>query len=157
MPDPEPTEPEPTEPEPTEPEPTEPYAVVSETPLDEAAVRRAVESEASGAVVVFHGVVRDHDGGRPVRALDYRGHPDAQRFLADCVRRIREETGFAVAAAHRVGDLGIGDVALVAAAGAGHRAEAFDACERLVELVKQEVPIWKRQHFDDGVSEWVGL
>ncbi|WP_026378792.1 molybdenum cofactor biosynthesis protein MoaE [Agromyces italicus] len=135
----------------------EPYAVVSEQPLDEAAVRRAVESDASGAVVMFCGVVRDHDGGRGVRALDYRAHPEAERFLADCVRRIAEETGFAVAAAHRVGDLRIGDVALFAAAGAGHRAQAFDACERLVELIKQEVPIWKRQHFADGVSEWVGL
>ncbi|MFE6964023.1 molybdenum cofactor biosynthesis protein MoaE [Agromyces sp. NPDC057679] len=135
----------------------EPYALVSDLPLDEAAVRRAVESDASGAVVVFHGVVRDHDGGRGVLSLDYRAHPDAERFLADCVRRVTEETGLAVAAAHRVGDLCIGDVALVAAAGAGHRAEAFDACERLVELIKREVPIWKRQHFDDGVSEWVGL
>jgi molybdopterin synthase catalytic subunit len=135
----------------------EPYAVVSDRPLDEVAVRRAVESDASGAVVMFCGVVRDHDGGRGVRSLDYRAHPDAERFLADCVRRIAEETGFAVAAAHRVGDLAIGDVALFAAAGAGHRAQAFDACERLVELIKQEVPIWKRQHFDDGVSEWVGL
>lgn len=135
----------------------EPYAVVSDQPLDEAAVRRAVESDASGAVVMFCGVVRDHDGGRGVRSLDYRAHPEAERFLADCVRRIGEETGFAVAAAHRVGDLAIGDVALFAAAGAGHRAQAFDACERLVELIKQEVPIWKRQHFDDGVSEWVGL
>lgn len=135
----------------------EPLAVVSDLPLDEVAVRRAVESDARGAVVVFHGIVRDHDGGRGVRSLDYRAHPDAERFLAGCVRRIAEETGVAVAAAHRVGDLRVGDVALVAAAGAGHRAEAFDACERLVELVKREVPIWKRQHFDDGVSEWVGL
>lgn len=70
---------------------------------------------------------------------------------------IAVETGIAVAAAHRVGELRIGDVALCAAASAAHRAEAFDACERLVELVKQRVPIWKRQHFVDGVSEWVGL
>jgi molybdopterin synthase catalytic subunit len=56
-----------------------------------------------------------------------------------------------------VGDLRIGDVALYAAASAGHRAEAFAACERLVEEIKRGVPIWKRQHYDDGVSEWVGL
>lgn len=136
---------------------TEPYAVVSDQPLDEHAVRRAAESEVNGAVVMFCGVVRDHDGGRAVSALDYRAHPEAERFLADCVRRIADETGHRVAAAHRVGDLAIGDVALFAAAGAPHRAQAFDACERLVELIKQEVPIWKRQHFDDGVSEWVGL
>ena len=106
---------------------------------------------------MFSGVVRDHDGGREVRALDYQAHPEAERFLAECVRRIADETGLAVAAAHRVGELRIGDVALFAAASAAHRAEAFDACERLVELIKQEVPIWKRQHFGDGVSEWVGL
>jgi molybdopterin synthase catalytic subunit len=132
-------------------------AVISTGPIDESAVRAAVDSAASGAVVTFHGVVRDHDGGRGVSALDYRGHPDAERFLAECVRRIADETGVAVAAAHRVGELRIGDVALLAAASAAHRAEAFDACERLVDLIKQEVPIWKRQHFSDGVSEWVGL
>ena len=132
-------------------------AVISSGPIDEAAVRAAVDSAASGAVVTFHGVVRDHDGGRGVSALDYKGHPEAERFLAECVRRIADETGVAVAAAHRVGELRIGDVALFAAASAAHRAEAFDACERLVDLIKQEVPIWKRQHFSDGVSEWVGL
>jgi molybdopterin synthase catalytic subunit len=132
-------------------------AVIATGPIDEAAVRAAVEAASSGAVVTFCGVVRDHDGGREVSALDYKGHPEAERFLADCVRRIADETGLVVAAAHRVGELQIGDVALFAAASAAHRAEAFDACERLVELIKQEVPIWKRQHFSDGVSEWVGL
>lgn len=132
-------------------------SVISEEPLDEAAVRAAVGSDADGAVVTFCGVVRDHDGGRTVRSLDYRAHPDAERFLADIVERVHAETGLLVAAAHRVGDLRIGDVALYAAASAGHRAEAFAACEQLVEEIKRGVPIWKRQHYDDGVSEWVGL
>ena len=132
-------------------------AIVTAEPIDEAAVRAAVEADTSGAVVVFLGVVRNHDAGRDVLSLDYQAHPDAERFLAECVRRIADDTGFAVAAAHRVGELRIGDVALVAAASAPHRADAFDACERLVDLIKQQVPIWKRQHFTDGVSEWVGL
>ncbi|GAA1751347.1 molybdenum cofactor biosynthesis protein MoaE [Agromyces humatus] len=132
-------------------------AVVTAEPIDEAAVRAAVEADTSGAVVMFFGVVRNHDAGRDVLALDYQAHPEAERFLAECVRRIADDTGLAVAAAHRVGELRIGDVALVAAASAPHRAEAFDACERLVDLIKQQVPIWKRQHFTDGVSEWVGL
>ena len=132
-------------------------AVVTAEPIDEAAVRAVVEADTSGAVVVFLGVVRNHDGGRDVLSLDYQAHPEAERFLAECVRRIADDTGLAVAAAHRVGELRIGDVALVAAASAPHRAEAFDACERLVDLIKQQVPIWKRQHFTDGVSEWVGL
>ena len=133
------------------------HAIVVDGPIDEAAVRAAVESDAHGAIVIFCGVVRDHDGGRSVRALDYRAHPDAERFLADVVARVHEQTGCLVAAAHRIGDLHVGDVALYAAASAGHRAEAFAACELLVEEIKRGVPIWKRQHYDDGVSEWVGL
>lgn len=133
------------------------FAQITDEPIDEAAVRAAVGGDADGAVVMFCGVVRDHDGGRAVRALDYRAHPDAERFLQEIVDRIAAETGRHVAAAHRVGDLRIGDVALFAAASAGHRAEAFDACELLVEEIKRGVPIWKRQHYDDGVSEWVGL
>jgi molybdopterin synthase catalytic subunit len=133
------------------------FALITDEPIDEAAVRAAVGGDADGAVVMFCGVVRDHDGGRAVQALDYRAHPDAERFLQEIVERIEAETGRRVAAAHRVGDLRIGDIALFAAASAGHRAEAFDACELLVEEIKRGVPIWKRQHYDDGVSEWVGL
>lgn len=132
-------------------------AIVTAEPIDEAAVRAVVEADTSGAVVMFFGVVRNHDAGRDVLSLDYQAHPEAERFLAECVRRIADDTGLAVAAAHRVGELRIGDVALVAAASAPHRADAFDGCERLVDLIKQQVPIWKRQHFTDGVSEWVGL
>lgn len=133
------------------------FALITDEPIDEAAVRGAVGGDADGAVVMFCGVVRDHDGGRAVRALDYRAHPDAERFLREIVERIAVETGRQVAAVHRIGDLRIGDVALFAAASAGHRAEAFQACELLVEEIKRGVPIWKRQHYDDGVSEWVGL
>ena len=133
------------------------FAVITDQPIDEAAVRAAVGGDADGAVVMFCGVVRDHDGGRAVQALDYRAHPDTERFLREIVAQVAAETGMNVAAAHRVGDLRIGDVALFAAASAGHRAEAFAACERLVEEIKRGVPIWKRQHYEDGVSEWVGL
>lgn len=133
------------------------YAVVQDSPLDEQAVRRAVESDTSGAVIFFAGVVRNHDGGEPVTRLDYTAHPDAQEILAGCCAQVAAETGLAVAAAHRVGELGIGDVALLAAVSAPHRAEAFAACELLVERIKATVPIWKRQHRPDGVTEWVGL
>jgi len=77
--------------------------------------------------------------------------------MEQCCRTVAEESGLAVAAAHRVGALAVGDVALVAAAAAPHRAEAFAACQRLVELIKVEVPIWKRQHLAAGATEWVGL
>jgi molybdopterin synthase catalytic subunit len=97
------------------------HAIVVDGRIDEAAVRAAVESDAHGAIAIFCGVVRDHDGGRSVRALDYRAHPDAERFLADIVARVHEQTGCLVAAAHRIGDLHVGDVALYAAASAGPR------------------------------------
>lgn len=131
--------------------------IVTDRPIDDAAIRKAVESPSSGAVVVFSGVVRNHDGGHDIRSLDYQAHPDAERILAECCADVTAETGLAVAAAHRIGHLEIGDVALYAAVSAAHRREAFDACELLVERIKSSVPIWKRQHFADGESEWVGL
>lgn len=132
-------------------------ARVVDGPIDEVAIRAAVDAADCGALVMFHGIVRDHDGGRGVSALDYQAHPEAERFIAECVASESERTGLRLAAVHRVGALQIGDPALVAAAAAPHRAEAFAAIEQLVERIKREVPIWKRQHFGDGPSEWVGL
>ena len=132
-------------------------ALISADPLDAGAIEALVLDPVNGAVVTFRGIVRDHDHGLAVTRLDYEGHPEAVRFLEECCETVASETGLRVAAAHRVGALVVGDVALVASVGAPHRAEAFAACERLVELIKQRVPIWKRQHLDDGVTEWVGL
>lgn len=134
-----------------------PRASISSQPLDAAAIEALVLTRADGALVTFRGVVRDHDHGESVTSLQYQAHPDAQRFLEECCATVEAETGLSVAAAHRVGALAIGDVALVASVAAAHRAEAFAACERLVELIKQTVPIWKRQHLADGATEWVGL
>ncbi|MES2170135.1 MAG: molybdenum cofactor biosynthesis protein MoaE [Actinomycetota bacterium] len=132
-------------------------ALISEDAIDEAMIERFVMTSANGALVTFRGVVRDHDHGAAVSALDYQAHPDALRFLQRCCDTVAERTGLRVAAAHRVGSLAVGDVALVAAVAAPHRSLAFEACQSLVDLVKSEVPIWKRQHLADGVSEWVGL
>ncbi|QBJ95215.1 molybdenum cofactor biosynthesis protein MoaE [Rhodococcus sp. ABRD24] len=132
-------------------------ARISAELLDPAVVDAAVAGPEHGAVVVFTGVVRDHDGGRSVSALEYQAHPDAERFLRRCCERVSARSGLPVAAVHRVGQLTIGDLALVAAVAAPHRAEAFAACAELVECIKAEVPIWKRQQFASGISEWVGL
>lgn len=132
-------------------------ARITEGPIDEAAVRRAVEAPESGALVLFAGVVRNHDDNRDVLSLDYQAHPDAEAIMAETVRGVMESSGLKIAAAHRVGELAIGDVALYAAVAAAHRKEAFEACELVVEMIKRSVPIWKRQHFVSGVSEWVGL
>ncbi|MFM9877467.1 MAG: molybdenum cofactor biosynthesis protein MoaE [Rhodoglobus sp.] len=136
---------------------SEVLASITESPLDAATLESFVLTPANGALVTFRGIVRDHDHGLEVMALDYQGHPEAERFLADCCRQVADETGLRVAAAHRVGSLTVGDVALVASVAAPHRAAAFAACERLVELIKQNVPIWKRQHLAEGATEWVGL
>ena len=116
----------------------------------------AVAGAESGASVVFSGIVRDHDHGRSVVALEYVGHPSADDVLRSCLDEIAADPlVHAVAVSHRIGELRIGDAALVAAVGAAHRAEAFAACARLVDLVKQRLPIWKRQVFADGTDEWV--
>lgn len=107
--------------------------------------------------MTFEGVIRDHDHGSGVSALDYEAHPDAEAFLREVCESIAAESGLRVAAAHRIGHLVVGDIALIACVAAPHRADAFDACARLVDEIKQRVPIWKRQHLDGGVSEWVGL
>lgn len=133
------------------------FAIITDTEIDEAAIRRAVESPESGAVVVFSGVVRNHDGGQDVRSLEYQAHPQAEDILAECCAAVTAETGLAVAAAHRIGHLEIGDVALYVAVSAAHRHAAFDACELLVERIKSTVPIWKRQQLANGATEWVGL
>lgn len=132
-------------------------ARIAETAIDRAELERAVLTAADGALVVFEGVIRDHDHGAAVTSLEYSAHPDAERFLADICRDVAAESGLSVAAAHRIGHLVVGDVALVAAVAAPHRAEAFAACAELVERIKGGVPIWKRQHLADGETEWVGL
>lgn len=130
-------------------------ARISEQPLDPAEVEAAVTGPEHGAVVVFTGKVRNHDGGHAVSALEYSAHPRATHFLRACCDAVATGTGLPVAAEHRIGDLGIGDLAIVVAVAAPHRAEAFAACAELVDRIKHEVPIWKRQQFADGLSEWV--
>lgn len=131
-------------------------AAVTESPLDVAEHEAAVADSAAGAVVCFAGVVRDHDGGRDVVALDYEGHPSAGAVLGEVAAGIAVLPGvIAVAVSHRIGPMGVGDVALVAAISSAHRAEAFAACSQLVDDVKERIPVWKRQVFADGTDEWV--
>jgi molybdopterin synthase catalytic subunit len=133
------------------------FSRISETPITAAAIEDFVRTSEYGAIVTFHGVVRDHDDDRSVTALDYQAHPEAERFLRECCEHIAERTGLRVAAVHRTGPLVVGDTALIASVAAPHRREAFDACAELVDEIKHTVPIWKRQHFVEGPSVWVGL
>ena len=131
-------------------------ARVVDVPLSVAEHEDAVADKAAGAVVSFSGVVRDHDGGRSVTELEYVGHPTAQEVLEGIAAEFAARPGLhAVAVSHRIGMLGIGDVALACAVSAAHRGEAFTACADLVDEVKKRLPIWKRQVFSDGEEEWV--
>lgn len=131
-------------------------AEVVDRPLDRGSIERLVADGRAGAVVSFSGNVRDHDHGRTVASLTYEGHPSAARVLEEVAREIGSRFDvIALAVAHRVGDLVIGDAALVAAVSTAHRAEAFRACEALVDLTKERLPVWKHQVFADGTDEWV--
>ena len=138
------------------------HAVLSAEPISVDEAIAAVESDTAGAVVSFSGVVRNHDGGKPVERLSYSAHPTAHQALADVVAQLvaehSGETGTPVRiwAAHRVGSLQIGDPALVCAVAAAHRGQAFAVCSELVDRIKDQVPIWKEQFFTDGSVEWVG-
>ena len=132
-------------------------ARVVDVPLSVTEHEDAVADKAAGAVVSFAGVVRDHDGGRGVRDLDYEGHPSAKTVIEEVASSVaaRHAGVRAVAVSHRVGSLKIGDVALACAVSAEHRQEAFAACSDLVDEVKRRLPIWKHQTFTDGTDEWV--
>ena len=127
----------------------------SELSLDE--VRAAVADPAAGGIALFAGAVRDTDHERGVTGLSYSAHPSAAGELRRVAEVVAEKYPvIGIAAVHRVGDLDIGDLAVVLAVSCPHRAEAFDACRDLIDILKASVPIWKHQRFDDGTTEWVG-
>jgi molybdopterin synthase catalytic subunit len=132
------------------------FAIV-DVAIDADALERLVAHPSAGAVVRFDGVVRDHNEGRAVTRLEYEAY--ASMAVAEMERIAAEITsdlpGVRIAAHHRVGSLVVGDVAIVCVASAVHRADAFDAARRLIDRIKERVPIWKREHGPDG-PYWVG-
>ena len=133
-------------------------ADLSDRPLDVAEHLAAVEHQSAGAVASFIGRVRDHDPGADgeVVALDYTAHPDAIVTLGAIAEGF-DGDGVRIAVSHRIGHLEVGGVALVGCVSTAHRAEAFDVCRALVEAVKAELPVWKRQLERDGSHSWVGI
>lgn len=128
-----------------------------EISLDE--TRRAVEHPGAGGVCIFHGVVRDHADGQAVSRLDYEAHESLadkeMRRVLDGV--VAEHPGARIAAVHRIGSLGIGDVAVCVAASAPHRDEAFAACRKAIDRIKETVPLWKKEFGPEGDAHWVNL
>lgn len=116
-----------------------------------------MQDPAAGGVNVFVGAVRDHDHGNPVVRLEYSAHPTALTVLAEVAAEVAAEfDAIAVAAVHRTGVLAVGDLAVVSAVSAPHRDQAFAASRALIDRLKERVPIWKHQVFEDGTEEWVG-
>ena len=129
---------------------------LSERPLDVAALLSSVGASDRGGIASFVGLVRDNHAGRAVKRLEYSAY--APMAEAECVAIVAEaETKWPVqvALAHRIGMLEVGDAAVAIAVAAPHRGEAFEACRYVIEELKRRVPIWKREWYADGSSDWV--
>ncbi len=131
---------------------------VGEAPLSVADVYWSVcDVPSAGGIALFAGVVRDEDEGRAVTGLGYSAHPSVEVCLREVVEKaIARYPVRAVSAVHRVGDLKIGDIAVIVAVACPRRGDAFDACRQIIDQIKDTVPVWKHQRFADGAAEWVG-
>lgn len=134
-------------------------ARISAETLDLAEHLAAIEDAAAGAETTFVGRVRDHDpdAATAVVALEYTSHPDADKTLLDLAERAVGEGEAIVAVSHRIGRLEVGDAAVIIAVASPHRDEAFRVCREIIETIKAELPVWKRQIESDGTTAWKGL
>ncbi|MSQ22369.1 MAG: molybdenum cofactor biosynthesis protein MoaE [Dehalococcoidia bacterium] len=132
--------------------------LLTRKPLDPDAITATVHGDANGGIVTFLGATRNETAGRRVLYLEYEAYEDmAEKILARIAQEIKERWGITdVSIAHRFGRLEIGEVSLVVAVASPHRAEAFAACQYVVDRIKQDVPIWKKEFFENG-EVWVGM
>lgn len=133
-------------------------AEITEDDLDLGRHLEAVAGPGYGAVATFIGQIRDHDPGAsgPVERLEYTAHPDAQAIL-DRLSANSSRPGTSIAVSHRVGLVEVGEPALIACVASEHRALAYAVNRDLVESIKAELPVWKRQIEVDGSQNWQGL
>jgi molybdopterin synthase catalytic subunit len=130
---------------------------IRDDPLSVDEVYSSVAEQGAGAVDLFIGTVRGEDRGREVVGLGYTAHPTAIERLREVAEHVAEShTVRALGAVHRVGDLKVGDIAVIVAVSSSHRGDAFAACQQLIDTLKATLPIWKHQIFRDGSDEWVG-
>ncbi len=135
-----------------------PQVLITAEPLDPGTVTAVVEGPGNGGVVTFLGTTRNETRGRRVLHLEYEAYAEmAEKTLRQVVAEVREQWGIHdVAVAHRTGRLEVGEASLVVAVASPHRVEAFAACGYIVDRIKEIVPIWKKEFFEDG-SVWVGV
>ena len=132
-------------------------ARLTSQPIDGTALTREVAADDRGAVSIFLGTVRNSNEGRPVSGIDYSAYDamaiaEMSRIVDEACERFR---GVVIAVEHRIGTLQVGDVSVAIACAHAHRAQALDANRYVIEELKRRVPIWKREHYLDGTSEWV--
>ena len=132
--------------------------LVTAKALDSSLIRSAVQTDESGAVIIFEGVVRNHHEGHSVVRLEYEAYVEMATTQILHVRdeilsAFREREIYEVIIQHRIGTLDIGDTSLIVAVSAAHRADAFEAALQAVDRVKETVPIWKKEWSLDG-AQW---
>jgi molybdopterin synthase catalytic subunit len=130
---------------------------LTSAPLDPAAVLAALPARADGAALLFAGVVRDENEGRPVRGIRYEAYEAmAEEVLAAIAGEAAQRLGTdRIVVQHRVGELAIGEASVLIAVASPHRAEAFEACRYIIEQIKQRLPVWKHERYADGTGRWL--
>ena len=132
-------------------------AWLTRDPISPAEVLELVGADEDGAVVLFLGVVRDHNDAAAVTGMTYDAYDEmAGKVLTEVAEAAAERLGTdRLAVVHRVGELTVGDVSVAIAASSPHRAEAFDAARWVIETIKERVPVWKKEHYVDSESRWL--
>ena len=128
-----------------------------DTPLDLGALRARLDSHRAGAILCFEGTVRDHQGGRAVHALAYQAYNELAEGEGEAIlaEAMQQHALVATYAEHRVGTLALGEVAVWVGVAAGHRDAAYAASRWIIDALKRRVPIWKKEFYADGESEWL--
>jgi molybdopterin synthase catalytic subunit len=130
--------------------------MITSKPLKPHSLLKNVMSRSFGAADLFIGTVRNHHGGRCVKAVTYSAHkPMADETLSRICAEAGRKFKAKVAARHRLGRLPVGEISVVIAAASAHRAEAFSACRYAIEQIKKRLPVWKKEHYVDGASAWL--
>jgi len=130
---------------------------ISNRPIDVDAAKEAVADKSCGALVVFEGWIRDHNEGQEVERLEYEVYrPVAEKEGARIIDEAIDRFGISHAVCiHREGLLELSEVAVIVCVSSPHRGEAFDACRYIIDETKTRLPIWKKEHYISGISEWV--
>ncbi len=144
---------------PAKPHPEDSFAI-SFAPLSLTEIYELANDPSNGAVVVMSGTVRNQTDGQPVVCLEYQAYePMARQVFHQIAANIRQKWSDVnrVVIHHRIGRLQIGEISVLVAVGCPHRSEAFDACRYAIDTLKHNAPIWKKEHFHDGSSNWVSI